>query len=349
MKKLALFLVLVVFLVCGTPVSAGIEPVPWIIGKLGAIESQMTVVDQRINAAFTRMGIEPSPFTPFVNQMGAIDNQLNHVNRRLTEVFVDIDTIGLGSDLEIELALSQVLQATSQIMLTLRINTAIWAGLLPIEAQAILTQVSAGIEAISDLFEPYNPVLATPTGLRVVDESLAFQLELNWDPVVNASGYEVQWSASSTGPWLDFASPVTQTKAFDMPDPWDQYRFYRVRAYRTYGTAQWASAWTDPVGGTQNSSVVPSNFSATSTATSITVNWHATYAASGYQVNVIRQDILHIYTQTTGTTVTVSGLSPDTNYYVEVFSYQLPPAGSTGDTVFGPHTPPLYVKTKPIS
>ena len=47
MKKLALLLVLVVFLICGTPVSAGIEPVPWIIGKLGAIESQMTVVDHR--------------------------------------------------------------------------------------------------------------------------------------------------------------------------------------------------------------------------------------------------------------------------------------------------------------
>lgn len=133
MKKLALLLVLVIFLVCGTPASAGIEPVPWIIGKLGAIESQMTVVDQHINAAFTRMGIEPSPFTPFVNQMGAIDNQLNHVNRRLTEVFVDIDTIGLGSDPDIELALSQVLQATRQIMLTLRINTAIWAGQLPLK------------------------------------------------------------------------------------------------------------------------------------------------------------------------------------------------------------------------
>jgi hypothetical protein len=149
---------LVIFLVCVH------QPAPALnlftgSAETGAIESQMTVGDQHINAAFTRMGIAPSPFTPFVNQMGAIDNQLNHVNRRLTEVFVDIDTIGLGSDPDIELALSQVLQATRQIMLTLRINTAIWAGLLPIEAQANLTHLRR-IEAITSI-RTYNPFLAT--------------------------------------------------------------------------------------------------------------------------------------------------------------------------------------------
>jgi hypothetical protein len=71
--------------------------------------------------------------------------------------------------------------------------------------------------------------------------------------------------------------------------------------------------------------------------------------ASGYQVNEIGADVLPIYKQTTETMTTVTGLEPDSDYYLEVFYDQSPPVGTGAETVFGTHTPPFYTKAKQLA
>lgn len=347
MKKMTLLLVLILLWTFVVPVSAGIEPSPFIVGKLDAISNSLSVVNQRINDAFDRMGVGPSPFVPIANQLGAIDNQLNHLNARIASLVAEVDEQGISMDPAVVTAMSLVLQSARSLSSNLQVKTVEWQGILPDDAQSILLQAATNARLITDLFEPYNPGLAAPTGLRVVDDTMSIMLELNWDAVGEATGYDVQRSLASTGPWEDADVLMNDNKAFDQPDPWGQYYFYRVRASRQYGESQWYSAWTDPVGGTLNSAEVPSNFSASSTSTSITVNWNPTYMASGYQVNIILTDVVHRYTQTPLTTWTAEGLQPDTEYYVEVFYFRTAPVGANGSTTFGTHTPPLYIRTKP--
>ena len=183
MKKMTLLLVLVLLWTFVVPVSAGVEPSPFIVGKLDAISSSLSVIDQRINDAFTRMGIEPSPFMPLANQFGAIDNQLNHLNRRLVSLIAEVDEQGVSTDPAVETAMILVRRSARSLSTNLQLKTVEWLAILPDDTQTILLQAAENAESITDIFEPYNPGLATPSGFCVNDESLSFMLELNWNTV----------------------------------------------------------------------------------------------------------------------------------------------------------------------
>ena len=327
------------------PVSAGIAPSPFIVGKLDAITSSLSVIRQQINDAYTRLGVGPSPFIPFVNQLGAIDNQLNHLHDRLVDVSAAIEEQDAALDPEVNTAMSEVLHGAQAIQVNLQAISRELGGSVPEELQLILVQTAASSDSITSVFNPYNPGLSVPNGLSVRNSLSGFYaLEVWWDPVENANGYLVQRSDSSTGPWTDFDTPYTETHALYEPASHEQYDFFRVRAYQDFGSIRWYSAWSDPVGGTANSDEVPSNFSVTSTSTTITVKWNPTVMTTGYQVTA-KQAAIYTYALTTDTTITINGLVPDTDYYVDVrLYYDIP---GTTERAWGTPTPPLYIKTKP--
>ncbi len=103
----------------------------------------------------------------------------------------------------------------------------------------------------------------------------------------------------------NFASPVTQAKAFDMPDPWDQYRLNRVRAYAPMALHIGPSP-DRPGRRTQNSSVVPSNSGDQHTTSSQSSGMRPMH--HGYQVNVNPPGYSAHYTQRQHN-VTVNGLA----------------------------------------
>ncbi|MPN19460.1 hypothetical protein SDC9_166829 [bioreactor metagenome] len=244
--------------------------------------------------------------------------------------------------------MSHVLVGAQTIALNLQSISRDLAGTAPEDLRLILAQAATSADSITEIFEPYNPGLSVPDGLHVKAIISAFYaLEIRWSPVENATGYLIQRSENSTGPWTDFDAPSLLTHVLYDPVSEDLYEFFRVRAYRDFGSTRWYSAWSDPVGGTENSDEIPSNFSATSTSTSITVKWDPIYTATGYQVHVYQllEGSTHYYTLVTETTKTVNDLSPETDYYVDVRYYRTYP-GSTNETEWGTPTSPLYIKTK---
>ena len=91
MKKTAALIVLVFLLLLALPAMAGIEPSPFVIGKLDSIANSLSAVSQRLNAAFARMGIGPSPFHAAVNQWEAEANKLDVLQGRLDLVVVVLE------------------------------------------------------------------------------------------------------------------------------------------------------------------------------------------------------------------------------------------------------------------
>ena len=108
MNKSAALIALVLLPVLASTAIAGIEPSPWKprLGVLHSIVNCLSEVNQRVNAAVTRMGIGPSPFRPLVNKLEAQANQLDVLRSRLDGVLADLE--GQEVNEEVRMALQDV-------------------------------------------------------------------------------------------------------------------------------------------------------------------------------------------------------------------------------------------------
>ena len=149
MNKSAALVALILLLALVSPTMAGIEPSPWRLGVLNSIVNCLSEVNQRVNAALTRMGIEPSPFHSSVNQLEAMANQLDLLGSRLEDV---LDAIPAeGGDDEVSSALQEVESGAQQIVEQTRSQS--W----PPEAAGAVQEVRDKAQAIVELVSGQFP------------------------------------------------------------------------------------------------------------------------------------------------------------------------------------------------
>jgi fibronectin type 3 domain-containing protein len=87
-----------------------------------------------------------------------------------------------------------------------------------------------------------TPVLATPTGLSAVAYSTQpYSIYLAWSSVSGASGYLIERSESSAGPWAKLAD-VTILKYDDRAIKLDVLYYYRIIAYTMVNKVQYYSS-----------------------------------------------------------------------------------------------------------
>lgn len=145
------------------------------------------------------------------------------------------------------------------------------------------------------------PAPAVPTN---VSASVTYNsATIKWSAVSKASSYDVKFNNTVynvTGTSKNITGLAANTSYS-----------YQVRAKNTGGTSAYSTLQT--VKTLVSPPSVPSNISATSTTNSITVSWNAVSGAASYDVRVDNT----VY-NVTGTSKTITGLEPGTNYSYSV-------------------------------
>ena len=169
------------------------------------------------------------------------------------------------------------------------------------------------------------------------------------------SGYYSLLAADSEGLGLGmpgFANPgiydiealggLVQTSLNDVQDGFNG-QYYQGQAYGFFAGAEYdnTTGWgtmlgnafivnyITPPNGSGTPPAAPKNFHGTGAATSIALTWNAVANATGYVVLVTDSDNGTAQTQAVSktNTVTIAGLAPSTNYYLQLFS--ISPTGNT--------------------
>ncbi len=159
LKLLAILGVSLVTLVCfATPVSAGIEPVPWQpqINELGAVTNHLVAIRTQLKtdsipmgveaSLFQPMGVEPMPWQPVVNHFDAITIQLAVMGGQVDAVLAVVP----AGDPNVETALGSVASEARDVA-----NDAeALADVLPPECDAALDGVISAAQSIILLTAP---------------------------------------------------------------------------------------------------------------------------------------------------------------------------------------------------
>lgn len=175
------------------------------------------------------------------------------------------------------------------------------------------------------------PALGNVTGVTA-DMSGVNANIVKWKAVPGASGYKVEWSTAEGGPYSEEGLTAGKTYtglsiAHSNLQAGGQTYWYRVRAYVniTPGGPQ-HSSWSAPIpaynkiGGAAASAVSPA---------SVKISWKTVPGASKYEIwrSVSAPGDLSFWKETTGVTITDTGLTPAQTYYYAVRAYKL--LGST--------------------
>ncbi|MBT3274097.1 MAG: hypothetical protein HN368_13150 [Spirochaetales bacterium] len=165
-----------------------------------------------------------------------------------------------------------------------------------------------------------------PTNL-MVDAATSSSLTISWIVVSNATGYNLQWAVSSSGPWNDApghdgaAANFTHNSLTNSTVYW-----YRVEALNSYG----ASGFSSPISGTTlaGGGTVPFHplnlIVDNATVNSLDISWDPETNTTGY--NLERSDdggATWIVTGFTGSTTSYTdfGLTGSTTYLYQVEAY----------------------------
>ncbi|MDR1900403.1 MAG: hypothetical protein LBQ55_10375 [Treponema sp.] len=143
-------------------------------------------------------------------------------------------------------------------------------------------------------------------------------IQLTWNTVSEAVGYNLYVSSASGGPYTILASPGSSPYLHDNLEP-GQTRYYRISALRANGRESPQSASRS---GTTQALPVPAGLAAEAlSATEISLTWNSVTEADSYKVygsSALNGPYTLIDTVSGATTYTHSGLSQNTTYYYKV-------------------------------
>jgi hypothetical protein len=219
-------------------------------------------------------------------------------------------------------------------------NTITITGLTPstnyeFQVQTVCSSGTSAYSASVDFTTLALPC-SVPAGLTVTGITSS-SATLNWIAVSGALSYNIQYRIVGASTWSATTS-ATNSVTISGLTPGSNYEFH-VQVVCSTGTSSFSSSGTFTT--TTITCPVPTGFSATSiTTTSAMLNWTAVTGAIGYTVDYrIAGTSGWSYTTTSGTSVTVTGLSSGT-----VYEYQVQTLCSTVDSS-GNSTSSLFTTT----
>lgn len=168
-----------------------------------------------------------------------------------------------------------------------------------------------------------KPVPGVPGAVKAASSSYN-SVKISWGAVSGASGYQVYRATSSTGTYT-LVGTLSGTSYTNGGLTTNKAYYYKVRAYRTVGSAKVYGSYSGVVSAKPIPSV-PGNFvAARMSSSSIKVSWNVVSGASGYEVHraVSTTGKYTLLKSTTSTNYTNTGLTKGKTYYYKVRAYRL--------------------------
>ena len=148
-------------------------------------------------------------------------------------------------------------------------------------------------------------------------------IQINWNAVNGASGYEV-WRSTGTSTYYTLVKTQTTVGFLNTALLTNTKYNYKIRAYRLVGTTKVYGAYSSVV------SSIPLPWAPTPTATSaaynaLKISWPAVAGANGYEVSYATSEVgpFTVLPTTTLTSATITNLLTNSTYTVRVRAYRI--------------------------
>lgn len=185
------------------------------------------------------------------------------------------------------------------------------------------------VSGFGELYSPYSevtsaiPIPSTPS-IKVTLNSYN-SLNISWDGIEGADGYEIYRSTSSTGTFeqLTPSEPIITNSYLDSSLTTGTTYYYKVVAYHSDNPKIIGSE--SNIAGLK---VIPTTPIITVTPTSynsLTINWNSVEGATGYRIfrsTSSSGTYASVTTVTSGTSYINSGLATGTTYYYKILAYR---------------------------
>lgn len=188
-----------------------------------------------------------------------------------------------------------------------------------------------------------------PEGL-VIEERTMSSLTVSWNSVINADGYRVYRSISSTASYTKISEDITETTYTDTGLEQSTTYWYKIAAYNEKGESELS----EPISGTtlgpldSPTDIIVENEG----ARSLTISWYGVEGAEGYRVYRSMSET-GSYTKINGdvteTTYTDTGLSPLTTYWYKLSSFNSERGESSKSDPVSGTTLDLTIPTPPTN
>ncbi|MCL2443197.1 MAG: fibronectin type III domain-containing protein [Treponema sp.] len=192
------------------------------------------------------------------------------------------------------------------------------------------------VEGTLSAFASMIPLPNAPSNVRSSPINSTTNVQINWNDVTGADSYRIYVATSQTG--TRTLAGTSTWGGFTHTGAANTTYFYFVTAFNAAGESA-LSLHTS----TRSMPAAPANLRATATTTTtITLAWNSVPGAAAYHVIGFTQNNIQWWNWGgTGTTVTLTGATPQTWYYFEVDSH----AHATED-LYGPQSVGIWVQTR---
>jgi len=198
-------------------------------------------------------------------------------------------------------------------------------------------------------FDKALPTIPLAPSNLIITNASSTQINLNWtDNSTNETGFKIERSTiSSTSGFSQITTVAAGGTSYNNTglNSGTTY-YYRVRAYNTAGDSGYSNVVSATT--TQAIPAAPTNFRVTATtSSSITVAWDASSGATSYYIANSQSSPAPWAQETTSTTITRSGLSPNTSYPFYLYAKNNSGTSATYAYVTGTTNPPAPDITPP--
>jgi len=167
-----------------------------------------------------------------------------------------------------------------------------------------------------------KPIPSIVTGFKLVMPGIAF-IDLSWNAVNGATGYEVLRSATTTGTYA-VVGTVSALTFSNTGLTFNRTYYYKVRAYTTVNSVKVYGNLTAYVTAKTIPSTPTLTINNTNSKTNV-LSWNAISGASGYQIYYSKGTSTYytLLKSTTANTYTHAGLTLNTKYNYKVRAYKM--------------------------